>query len=152
MAVEELSELVCASLEATGALQKIRAELRAHVFAAIHEQAVQSPQFAPAGSISAPLSALKRSEEGRVTLGLVCELLRACALEYTASVYIPEAAIGEAEAPPRDQLARQLGLVCMLHPVWCMASIWYSARLQEKNNMACQKGRIRLAKPAFLRL
>jgi FGFR1 oncogene partner len=103
--MESLTSIVSAALEARGVLAKIRAELRANVFAAIHEE---EP---PNASASPPvLAAVRADSTGQLTLQLVHELLSSCGLDYTASVFLPEASLDEAIMPSRDSLASALGL------------------------------------------
>ena len=87
----ELSGIVLQTLEARGVLGKIRAELRANVFSAIHEQrGIASDRPNPS------LAALRANDgAGRVAAGLLRELLRSCELDYSAAVLLPEAGIAE---------------------------------------------------------
>ena len=69
----DLSTIVTAALEARGVLGKIRAELRANVFSAIHEQQVQPPPPPPA------LKSLQQQEgAGALAAALLRELLHEC--------------------------------------------------------------------------
>ena len=101
----ELSGIVLQTLEARGVLGKIRAELRANVFSAIHEQrGIASDRPNPS------LAALRASDgAGRVAAGLLRELLRSCELDYSAAVLLPEAGIAEGPTD-RASLAAELGL------------------------------------------
>jgi len=101
----ELSGIVLQTLEARGVLGKIRAELRANVFSAIHEQrGIASDRPNPS------LAALRANDgAGRVAAGLLRELLRSCELDYSAAVLLPEAGIAEGPTD-RASLAAELGL------------------------------------------
>lgn len=103
--MESLTSIVSSALEARGVLAKIRAELRANVFAAIHEEEPPDASAAPL-----VLAAVRGDSAGQVALQLVHELLSACGLDYTASVFLPEAGLDEAIAPSRESLASALGL------------------------------------------
>lgn len=103
--MESLTSIVSSALEARGVLAKIRAELRANVFAAIHEEEPPDASAAPP-----TLAAVRTDPTGQLALQLVHELLGACGLDYTASVFLPEAGTADAEAPNRAALAASLGL------------------------------------------
>mmetsp|Transcript_11676 Transcript_11676/g.40607 ORF Transcript_11676/g.40607 Transcript_11676/m.40607 type:complete len:392 (+) Transcript_11676:92-1267(+) len=99
--MEELKTLVTASLEKQGVLGKLKAELRAAVFAAVDEEGVRrgSPVLAP----SSRARSLAESEEGAIALALVAELLEWAGLESSLKVYMPEAGADELYAG-RDAL------------------------------------------------
>ena len=88
--MEALTSIVSATLEARGVLGKIRAELRANVFSAIHEQQAPNEPVSPA------LALVQQDPAGALALQLVQDLLSSCALDYTASVLLPEAGMAEA--------------------------------------------------------
>ena len=101
--MEDLTSIVSATLEARGVLSHIRAQLRANVFAAIHEQQPPDPLAA-----SPVLVRMRADRAGQLALELVHELLACCALEYTSAVLQPEAELKA--LPERKQLAHELGI------------------------------------------
>lgn len=102
--MEGLVAVVSSALEARGVLPKIRAELRANVYSAIHEH-----DTLDATPHSHKLQKIKAEPAGEAALLLVHEMLHAATLDYTASVYVPEANL-EAAPPDRAALAQILGL------------------------------------------
>ena len=119
-----LAAILTSALEARGDLGKIRAQLRASVFSAIHEQAPadtnpsavlrrdNAGQLASqvcASSQRACAHARSRSPPPAFASQLVLELLQTCQLDYSLSVLAPEAGI-KSEAVDRAGLASSLGL------------------------------------------
>ena len=93
--MSNLTSIVTSALEARGVLGKIRAELRANVFSAIHEQQqLEGKTDAP----SANLRTIHEEGAGRVAAQLVLELLQSCNLDYSLSVLVPEADLKEQKA------------------------------------------------------
>ena len=114
---DELVSIVSCALETRGVLAKIRAELRANVFTAIHEQQGVDGRGDGRGDgkrtdaeVSPALARLQRSLVGRLALQLVHELLISANLDYTASVFAPEAAVKGESPPDRQLLCDQLQL------------------------------------------
>ena len=103
--MESLTSIVSSALEARGVLAKIRAELRANVFAAIHEE--ELPESSPT---SAFMTSMLADPAGQLVMQLVHELLTTCGLHYTASVFLSEAGLREDSTPPRNSLAAALRL------------------------------------------
>ena len=85
--VESLTSIVSAALESRGVLARIRAELRANVFAAIHEEEPVDQR----GPEAEALARLRSEPAGELALHLVRDLLSTCGLAYTTSVLLPEA-------------------------------------------------------------
>ena len=99
----DLTQVVTSALESRGVLAKMRAELRANVFSAIHE-GQGGKQVQP----SAPLRLLQAEPAGRLAASLVLELLQVCELDYSASVLVPEARMED--VADRAALTKILGL------------------------------------------
>ena len=102
--LSNLTSIVTTALEARGVLGKIRAELRASVFSAIHEQ----QQSEPHGGMARP-ALLHQDSAGRVAAQLVLDLLQHCQLDYSYSVLVPEADLNETSLD-RGALAGALSL------------------------------------------
>jgi hypothetical protein len=100
-----LTSILTTTLEARGALGKIRAELRASVFTAIHEQ----QSAAPGHCLPPAVAALHQDGAGRLAVQLVLELLATCQLDYSLSVLGAEANLKGA-VPDREMLVSALGL------------------------------------------
>ncbi|KAH7351557.1 hypothetical protein KP509_19G002800 [Ceratopteris richardii] len=91
----DLKTLVTRTLEKRGVLARIRAELRANIFAAIEEEDrsmenEENPTFALLGTCSQRAKDLHASPTGKVLTALVCDYLEWCQLEHTLKVYLPE--------------------------------------------------------------
>ena len=91
--MEDLTNIVTTTLEARGVLGKIRAQLRANVFCAIHEQ--QPPQQ----GACAALEALRSEQAGHVAVQLIHDLLLSCELDYSTSVFLPECGLAAQQVP-----------------------------------------------------
>ncbi|KAL1510102.1 hypothetical protein AB1Y20_006434 [Prymnesium parvum] len=105
-----LVSIVTSTLEERGVLSKMRAQLRASVFSAIHEQ--HQPQ-------EVPCTALRRIREdrvGNVSAALVHDLLLCCGLSYSKAVFLPEAGV-TSPSPDRAALAAELGLALTEEPL-----------------------------------
>ena len=99
----DLTNIIQSALEARGVLGKIRAELRANVFSAIHEEQHSSL------SGTKPPALLHEDGAGQMASQLILELLQHCGLDYSYSVLLPEAGLTEA-SPDRASLASSLHL------------------------------------------
>ncbi|KAJ7515194.1 hypothetical protein O6H91_22G004900 [Diphasiastrum complanatum] len=90
----ELKTLVTKTLEKRGVLARIRAELRANVFAAIEEQERDDDGsdggFALIGKCNEKAKKLHATPTGKMLASLICEYLEWCELEHTMKVYLPE--------------------------------------------------------------
>ncbi|XP_038076961.1 centrosomal protein 43-like [Patiria miniata] len=103
----ELRDLVAQTLESSGVLGKIRAELRASVFLALEEQdAVQNKT----PFINQELKKFLTTKEGVLATSLLQEFLELFHLDFTLAVFNPETNFGE-KYEGRDSLAKDLGLV-----------------------------------------
>lgn len=104
-----LKEAVSRTLEAKGVLGTIRAHLRAAVFTALDEQ-----ERASGVHLENPrIQSIQQTEEGRLLAFLIRDYLEFYDLDYTLSVFAPEAGLASvpsASYPGRDHLAAQLGL------------------------------------------
>eukprot|EP00250_Pteridium_aquilinum_P029834 c40203_g1_i1 orf=209-934(+) len=91
----DLKTLVTRTLEKRGVLARIRAELRANIFAAIEEEdrsleSEENPTFALLGSCNDRAKELHASPTGKLLTALICDYLEWCQLEHTLKVYLPE--------------------------------------------------------------
>ena len=93
-----LTAILTSTLEARGVLGKIRAELRASVFTAIHDHQMAKGL----GSAATAHASLHQDGAGRLATQLVLELLQTCQLDYSLSVLGPEANI---KSQPTDRAA-----------------------------------------------
>ena len=103
---QNLTTILTTALESRGVLGRIRAELRASVFSAIHEQ---SGAAGSTDGLPATLQSLHHDNAGRLAAQLVLELLATCQLDYSLSVLRPEANL-KSERTERASLAQSLGL------------------------------------------
>ncbi|NWT39845.1 FR1OP protein, partial [Chroicocephalus maculipennis] len=94
----ELRDLLVQTLESSGVLNKIKAELRAAVFLALEEQE------------KVEIFTLLTSFLGRLVAGLVAEFLRFFNLDFTLAVFQPESSTLNG-LDGRENLARDLGIV-----------------------------------------
>ena len=104
----ELRDLVTTSLQTSGVLGKIKAQLRSNVYLAIegdHELKSKSQHVNPM------LDSFAATSEGRLTLQLIHEFFEFFELDYTQLVYEPEALEGrDITIRNRDKLIDHLGL------------------------------------------
>ena len=106
--VDELRQLVASTLEHAGVLSKIRAQLRHHVFLAVHDQQHKQPAASPPSSSSSSAS-LRSSPLALLALDVIDEFLSFHALDYSAMTF--DAEVGKREVrKERNQLVKELGL------------------------------------------
>ncbi|XP_054288721.1 centrosomal protein 43-like isoform X2 [Macrosteles quadrilineatus] len=105
----ELSDLVAQTLENSGVLAKIRAELRASVFLVLEEhEAFKGKSFSASNQ---PLKEFIATPEGKTIVNLIQEFLEYFGLEFTARVFEPEIQTAKScEYNGRDKLAQDLKL------------------------------------------
>lgn len=101
---DALTSVLTQTLEAQGVLGKVRAELRASVFTAIHEQQVAKGYEGPPA-----LASLHRDSAGRLAAQLILELLEACELDFSLQVLRPEANL-KGVSSERSAVSSALGL------------------------------------------
>ncbi|XP_024524436.1 protein TONNEAU 1a [Selaginella moellendorffii] len=107
----ELKALITKTLEKRGVLARIRAELRANVFAAIEEQERadgDANAFSLIGGCNDRAKDLHSSQAGKLLSGLICEYLEWCSLDRTLKIYLPESNIPRGFS--RAELQDKLGL------------------------------------------
>lgn len=102
----ELRDLLVQTLETSGVLNKIKAELRAAVFLALEEQE-RIENKTPL--VNESLKMFLNTEDGRLVAGLVTEFLQFFNLDFTLAVFQPETNTFSG-LDGRDNLARELGL------------------------------------------
>ncbi|NXY02499.1 FR1OP protein, partial [Pteruthius melanotis] len=96
----ELRDLLVQTLESSGVLNKIKAELRAAVFLALEEQEKVENK---APLVNESLKSFLGTKDGRLVAGLVAEFLRFFNLDFTLAVFQPE-----------SSTVRYTAFVCML--------------------------------------
>uniref|UniRef100_A0A1B6I7I8 FGFR1 oncogene partner (FOP) N-terminal dimerisation domain-containing protein n=1 Tax=Homalodisca liturata TaxID=320908 RepID=A0A1B6I7I8_9HEMI len=105
----ELRDLVSQTLENTGVLSKIRAELRANVFLVLEEHEAFKGRNLP--FCNSVLKNFLSTQEGIAAISLVREFLEFFGLEFTVSVFEPETQAGsDYTYVGRNKLAHNLKL------------------------------------------
>ncbi|NXK89452.1 FR1OP protein, partial [Formicarius rufipectus] len=102
----ELRDLLVQTLESSGVLNKIKAELRAAVFLALEEQEKVENK---APLVNESLKSFLGTKDGRLVAGLVAEFLRFFNLDFTLAVFQPESSTLN-DLDGRENLARDLGI------------------------------------------
>mmetsp|Transcript_12588 Transcript_12588/g.30905 ORF Transcript_12588/g.30905 Transcript_12588/m.30905 type:complete len:398 (-) Transcript_12588:382-1575(-) len=102
--IDELKELVKASLAQTGVLSNIKAQLRAAVFKVVNADEGEPPK-PPSGKAAELLA----TSEGALAADLVREFLEYYELQSSLAVLVPEANLDDS-FPGRGALADRLGL------------------------------------------
>ncbi|XP_048392173.1 FGFR1 oncogene partner isoform X2 [Stegostoma tigrinum] len=102
----ELRDLLVQTLENSGVLNKIKAEIRAAVFLALEEQE-RVENKTPL--VNESLKKFLNTEDGRLVAGLVVEFLQFFNLDFTLAVFRPETNTFTG-LDGRDNLARELGI------------------------------------------
>ncbi|XP_050749448.1 centrosomal protein 43 isoform X4 [Gymnogyps californianus] len=103
----ELRDLLVQTLESSGVLNKIKAELRAAVFLALEEQEKVENK---APLVNESLKSFLDTKDGRLVAGLVAEFLRFFNLDFTLAVFQPESSMLNG-LDGRENLARDLGII-----------------------------------------
>ncbi|XP_065257658.1 centrosomal protein 43 isoform X1 [Emys orbicularis] len=102
----ELRDLLVQTLESSGVLNKIKAELRAAVFLALEEQEKVENKTP---LVNESLKKFLSTKDGRLVAGLVAEFLQFFNLDFTLAVFQPESStLNGLEG--RENLARDLGI------------------------------------------
>ncbi|XP_068256199.1 centrosomal protein 43 isoform X3 [Nyctibius grandis] len=102
----ELRDLLVQTLESSGVLNKIKAELRAAVFLALEEQEKVENKTP---LVNESLKSFLGTKDGRLVAGLVAEFLRFFNLDFTLAVFQPESSTLNG-LDGRENLARDLGI------------------------------------------
>ncbi|XP_015277657.1 PREDICTED: FGFR1 oncogene partner isoform X3 [Gekko japonicus] len=103
----ELRDLLVQTLESSGVLNKIKAELRAAVFLALEEQEKVENKTP---LVNESLKKFLNTKDGRLVAGLVTEFLQFFNLDFTLAVFQPESStLNGLEA--RESLAQHLGII-----------------------------------------
>ncbi|KAM6126939.1 LOW QUALITY PROTEIN: centrosomal protein 43 [Pterocles gutturalis] len=102
----ELRDLLVQTLESSGVLNKIKAELRAAVFLALEEQEKVENKTP---LVNESLKSFLGTKDGRLVAGLVAEFLRFFNLDFTLAVFQPESSTLNG-LDGRESLAWDLGI------------------------------------------
>ncbi|NXG28059.1 FR1OP protein, partial [Dromaius novaehollandiae] len=103
----ELRDLLVQTLESSGVLNKIKAELRAAVFLALEEQEKVENKTP---LVNESLKNFLSTKDGRLVAGLVAEFLQFFNLDFTLAVFQPESSTLNG-LDGRENLARDLGII-----------------------------------------
>nr|XP_013004324.1 FGFR1 oncogene partner isoform X4 [Cavia porcellus] len=105
----ELRDLLVQTLENSGALNGIKAELRAAVFLALEEQEKVENKTP---LVNESLKKFLTTKDGRLVASLVAEFLQFFNLDFTLAVFQPEASTVRFQGlEGRENLARDLGII-----------------------------------------
>uniref|UniRef100_A0A452FUR7 Centrosomal protein 43 n=1 Tax=Capra hircus TaxID=9925 RepID=A0A452FUR7_CAPHI len=103
----ELRDLLVQTLENSGVLNRIKAELRAAVFLALEEQEKVENKTP---LVNESLKKFLNTKDGRLVASLVAEFLQFFNLDFTLAVFQPEASTFQG-LEGRENLARDLGII-----------------------------------------
>ncbi|KAM9679605.1 centrosomal protein 43 isoform 2-T2 [Dama dama] len=103
----ELRDLLVQTLENSGVLNRIKAELRAAVFLALEEQEKVENK---APLVNESLKKFLNTKDGRLVASLVAEFLQFFNLDFTLAVFQPETSTFQG-LEGRENLARDLGII-----------------------------------------
>ncbi|XP_036079484.1 centrosomal protein 43 isoform X4 [Rousettus aegyptiacus] len=103
----ELRDLLVQTLENSGVLNRIKAELRAAVFLALEEQEKVENKTP---LVNESLKKFLNTKDGRLVASLVAEFLQFFNLDFTLAVFQPETSTFQS-LEGRENLARDLGIV-----------------------------------------
>ncbi|XP_008833324.1 FGFR1 oncogene partner isoform X2 [Nannospalax galili] len=103
----ELRDLLVQTLENSGVLNRIKAELRAAVFLALEEQEKVENK---APLVNESLKKFLITKDGRLVASLVAEFLQFFNLDFTLAVFHPETSTFQG-LEGRENLARDLGII-----------------------------------------
>ncbi|XP_039199721.1 centrosomal protein 43 isoform X1 [Crotalus tigris] len=109
----ELRDLLVQTLETSGVLNKIKAELRAAVFLALEEQEKVENKTP---LVNESLKKFLSTKDGRLVASLVAEFLQFFNLDFTLAVFQPESSTSNG-LEPRENLAQDLGILEPKAPV-----------------------------------
>ncbi|XP_058023898.1 centrosomal protein 43 isoform X2 [Ahaetulla prasina] len=109
----ELRDLLVQTLETSGVLNKIKAELRAAVFLALEEQEKVENKTP---LVNESLKKFLSTKDGRLVASLVAEFLQFFNLDFTLAVFQPESSTSNG-LEPRESLAQDLGILEPKAPV-----------------------------------
>ena len=103
----ELRDIVTATLQTSGVLGKIKAQLRSNVYLAIEGDSELKQK---SKHVNTKLDSFVATSEGRLALQIVREFLEFFGLDYSLMVFEPEALDGRnVEARSREKLVQTLG-------------------------------------------
>merc|ERR1719239_503592 len=114
--MEQLRDLVAATLEKEGILGKIKAQLRAHVYLSLEGESSKGKALAQESKNHKLVSFLS-STNGRLVASLVREFLQFFDLDFSLAVFDPETNIGrDVQYRERTKLCSALGLTELTDP------------------------------------
>ena len=110
----ELRDLVTATLQTSGVLGKIKAQLRSNVYLAIEGDSELKKK---SNHVNSKLDKFVATSEGRLALQLIREFLEFFGLNYSLMVFEPEALEGrDVTSRSREKLVENLGFAETLSP------------------------------------
>ncbi|XP_036173365.1 centrosomal protein 43 isoform X5 [Myotis myotis] len=138
----ELRDLLVQTLEGSGVLNRIKAELRAAVFLALEEQEKVENKTP---LVNESLKKFLNTKDGRLVASLVAEFLQFFHLDFTLAVFQPEASTFQG-LEGRENLARDLGIIEAEGTVGGPLLLEVIRRCQQKERgPACGEGALDLA-------
>ncbi|XP_036105262.1 centrosomal protein 43 isoform X3 [Molossus molossus] len=138
----ELRDLLVQTLENSGVLNRIKAELRAAVFLALEEQEKVENKTP---LVNESLKKFLNTKDGRLVASLVAEFLQFFNLDFTLAVFQPETSTFQG-LEGRENLARDLGIIEAEGTVGGPLLLEVIRRCQQKEKgPACGEGALDLA-------
>lgn len=138
----ELRDLLVQTLENSGVLNRIKAELRAAVFLALEEQEKVENKTP---LVNESLRKFLNTKDGRLVASLVAEFLQFFNLDFTLAVFQPETSAFQG-LEGRENLARDLGIIEAEGTVGGPLLLEVIRRCQQKERgPACAEGALDLA-------
>ncbi|XP_054992343.1 centrosomal protein 43 isoform X1 [Sorex araneus] len=140
----ELRDLLVQTLESSGVLNRIKAELRAAVFLALEEQEKVENKTP---LVNESLRKFLNTKDGRLAASLVAEFLQFFNLDFTLAVFQPETSTLQG-LDGREKLARDLGIIEAEGTVGGPLLLEVLRRCQhKKKGFLCGEGALTLSEP-----
>ncbi|XP_055980868.1 centrosomal protein 43 isoform X2 [Sorex fumeus] len=140
----ELRDLLVQTLESSGVLNRIKAELRAAVFLALEEQEKVENKTP---LVNESLRKFLNTKDGRLAASLVAEFLQFFNLDFTLAVFQPETSTLQG-LDGREKLARDLGIIEAEGTVGGPLLLEVLRRCQHKEKgFLCAEGALTLSEP-----
>lgn len=138
----ELRDLLVQTLENSGVLNRIKAELRAAVFLALEEQEKVENKTP---LVNESLKKFLNTKDGRLVASLVAEFLQFFNLDFTLAVFQPETSTLQG-LDARENLARDLGIIEAEGTVGGPLLLEVLRRCQQKEKgFICREGALTLS-------
>ncbi|XP_049641148.1 centrosomal protein 43 isoform X3 [Suncus etruscus] len=138
----ELRDLLVQTLENSGVLNRIKAELRAAVFLALEEQEKVENKTP---LVNESLKKFLNTKDGRLVASLVAEFLQFFNLDFTLAVFQPETSTLQG-LDARENLARDLGIIEAEGTVGGPLLLEVLRRCQQKEKgFICREGALMLS-------